>query len=448
LTSESLFVAVTRAVADELSATAWLRAMLQFEVALAEASSELGIIAPESAAAIAHTCGGLERELDPEAIGRRAAEAGTPVEPMLAEVRRRLPDHAAAALHRGATSQDVVDSAAMLVSSRVLPIVIDEVERSMARCADLADHHRRTLMPARTLLQQALPTSFGLKAAGWLTLLGDARSGLEVVAASELVAQFAGAAGTLAASAPHGLELSRRVAARLSLGAPDFPWQANRMRVVRLAAALGASAGAGAKVATDITLMAQTEVGELREAVAPGRGGSSTMPHKRNPIHAVQVRACAFRAYGLAAALAGSLPGEHERAAGLWQAEWQTLTDLLGAAAAAAWHLDQSLDGLEVDERRMFLNLELTGGLLMAERVAMVLSARSGDARAHAGVAAACRQTASDQAPLAETLTRQPEISELLSASELDQALDVTTYLGAGDELIDRALERYRQETE
>ena len=317
---------VAAAVADE----AWLRAMLAAEVALARARGLPEEVADAIAAA----------RIDPAELGRRAAESGNPVVP-LAEALREL---AGPEAHRGATSQDILDTATMLVVRDALVPLREDLGAAAGAAAALAAEHRATPAIGRTLLQQAVPTTFGLKAAGWMGALDAAGARL---AAFRPAAQLGGPAGTLDGLGP---DVLARYAAALGLEEPVLPWHTDRTRIAELAGALGTAAGAAAKVAGDVVLLAQTEVGEVREG-APG--GSSSMPHKRNPVAAVSARACARQAPGLVATLLAAMEQEHERAAGAWHAEWAPLRALLVSTGSAAAWLRDCLEGLEVDPGRM-----------------------------------------------------------------------------------------------
>jgi 3-carboxy-cis,cis-muconate cycloisomerase len=339
------------AVADE----AWLQAMLDVEAALARASAEVGVIAVEHAEAIATAC--RAEWFDVAAIGAEAANVGNPAEPLVRALRARV-GAAAEDVHRGATSQDIVDSAAMLVTRRALEPVLDDLGGTADAAARLASEHRDTVMIGRTLMQQAVPVTFGLKAAGWLVALDESIARLRDV---RLAAQLGGAAGTLAALGDAGPAVLGRFARELGLDEPVVPWHTDRTRIAELAGALGEACGAVAKVAGDIVLLAQTEVGEVREGVE-GRGGSSTMAHKRNPVAAISARAAARQAPGLVATLLASMEQEHERAAGAWHAEWPALRSLLSFAGSAAAWLRDCLENLEVDVERMRANVDDPSG--------------------------------------------------------------------------------------
>ena len=340
------------AVADE----AWLQAMLDVEAALARASAEVGVIAVEHAEAIATAC--RAEWFDVAAIGAEAANVGNPAEPLVRALRVRVGGAAADDVHRGATSQDIVDSAAMLVARRALEPVLGDLGGAADAAARLASEHRDTVMIGRTLMQQAVPVTFGLKAAGWLVALDESTARLRDV---RLAAQLGGAAGTLAALGDAGPAVLGRFARELGLDEPVVPWHTDRTRIAELAGALGEACGAVAKLAGDIVLLAQTEVGEVREGVE-GRGGSSTMAHKRNPVAAISARAAARQAPGLVATLLASMEHEHERAAGAWHAEWPALRSLLSFAGSAAAWLRDCLENLEVDVERMRANVDDPSG--------------------------------------------------------------------------------------
>jgi 3-carboxy-cis,cis-muconate cycloisomerase len=333
---------------EAVSDRAWLQAMLDVEAALARACAEAGVIPGAHAEAIVGAC---RAELfDVAAIGAEAAKVGNPAEPLVRALRAQVGGAAAEDVHRGATSQDVIDSAAMLVTRRALTGIVPELHGVAGAAARLADEHRATPMIGRTLMQQAVPTTFGLKAAGWLMALDTSKRRLSEV---RLPAQLGGAVGDLAALGPDALG---RFARQLGLDEPVLPWHTDRTPIAELAGALGEACGAMAKVAGDVILLAQTEVGEVREGVE-GRGGSSTMAHKRNPVAAISARAAARQAPGLVATLLASMEQEHERAAGAWHAEWPALRALLGfTGSAAAWLFD-CLANLEVDVERMRTNL-------------------------------------------------------------------------------------------
>jgi 3-carboxy-cis,cis-muconate cycloisomerase len=425
------------AAAEAVSEGAMAQAMVDVELALIRALVRAGL-APAAA------LDDLEVSLDPAdlaALGRSAGEHGTPVPALVQAMRERLGDDAAAVLHRGATSQDIVDTALMLVARRALGPVLEDFAAAADRCAELAEIHRDTVQIGRTLLQQAVPLPFGLVAAGWLVDLDAARSELSSLRATGLAVQLGGAVGTLAPLGDRGVEVVADVAAQLSLADPELPWHTNRFRPVRLAAAVGLATGVLAKIARDVTLYAQTEVSE----VAAGDGGSSTMPHKRNPVDAIAVLACAQRIPGLVATLLGAMTQEYQRAAGAWQAESETLLDLLRLAGSAAAAARAMLDGLEVDPLLMRANLELTSGLVMSESVAAALGDVLGRARAQDLLREAAAEAARSDRPLRDVLLELPDITGALDPAALDRALDPARYLGVAGAWIDRALAGHRE---
>ncbi|HTE54781.1 MAG TPA: 3-carboxy-cis,cis-muconate cycloisomerase [Kofleriaceae bacterium] len=422
---------------------AWLQAMLDFEAALARAQARAGLVAGDQAEAIARAC--RAEAFDAAAIGRAAAETGTPVVALVRALRGAVAGPAAEQVHRGATSQDVVDTAAMLVARRALAVIIDDLAAAADAAAGLAARHRDTLMVGRTLLQQALPITFGLAAAGWLSGLDDAVARLDEVRGRRLAVQLGGAAGTLAALGDAGPAVVEHLADLLGLAAPALPWHTVRTRIAELAGALGEAAGAAGKPARDIALLAQTEVGEVREGGGAGRGGSSAMPHKRNPVAAVSASACAARAPGLVGALLASMVQEHQRAAGAWHAEWRPLSDLLESVGAAAVWLRDALDHLEVDPARMRANLDASGGLLLAERVSGALAPALGRAAAHDLVGAACAEAAASGRPLAAVLEARAEVGVHLSPVQIRALLDPAGYLGSAGLFVDRALAAHQE---
>jgi 3-carboxy-cis,cis-muconate cycloisomerase len=323
---------------------AWLAAMLEVEAALARAGAREGVISGDAARRVQEAA--RPEAFDLAELGRAGGEAASPVVPLARLLRERAGEDA----HRGATSQDVLDTAMMLVARRALAVITEDAAAAADAAAALARAHRDTPVSGRTLLQRAVPTSFGLKAANWLIAIEEALALLVAVRETGLAVQLGGPVG-------HGSPaLAADVADELGLVHPVLPWHTNRVRVAGLAAALGVLAGVLAKVARDVTLLAQAEVAEAREggdAAGPDRGSSSAMPHKRNPVAAVSVLACAHRAPGLVATVLAGMPQEHERAAGAWQAEWGTVSELLTLTGSAAAWSRELLEGLEVDPERM-----------------------------------------------------------------------------------------------
>ncbi|RVW05242.1 3-carboxy-cis,cis-muconate cycloisomerase [Rhodococcus xishaensis] len=420
--------------ADELAATlsdgAWVSALLSVEAALTRAASTFGLVSPEHAMTVTAVTSRLAEPggVDIADLGRRSSAGGNPVIPLVRTLRSECEAEGvpASAVHVGATSQDVMDTALMLLARSAGRIVIDDLRAAADAAADLARDHRETPMIARTLGQQALPTTFGALAASWFTGLDAAAVSLEQTVAA-LPVQFGGAAGTLAAVHPHGLAIADALADELGLARQVVPWHTVRIPIATLAAALGVAAGAVSKPATDITLLASTEFGEVAEDTP---GGSSAMPHKQNPVAAITARAAARRVPGLVSTALSSMDHESARATGAWHAEWETVTDLLLLAGGAAHRLSSSVGGLRVDADAMSRNLTLTGGLILAERVTAALSEYTESAH-DIVTAAAASSVPLDQAPA---------ITEHLPPSTLRDLLDPSHYLGHAVDLVDRAL--------
>jgi 3-carboxy-cis,cis-muconate cycloisomerase len=339
--------------AGHLTDASWVQAMLDVEAALARAGAVLDLIPAGAAEEIAGAC--RAERFDIAALGRETARHATPVVGLVAALRDAVPAGARPHVHQAATSQDIVDTALMLIAHRALGPLLDDARGVADAAARLAEDHRDTAMIGRTLLQQALPVTFGLRAAGWLTGVDAARVRLADVRRGELAVQMGGPVGA------RGPALAAEVAARLGLTAPVIPWQPIRVRPAALAAALGTLAGVLAKIARDVTLLAAQELGEVSEGGDPGRGGSSAMAHKRNPVAAVSVLACAKRTPGLVATVLACMEQEHERAAGAWQAEWETHADLLALTGSAAAWARELLEELIVDPARMRANLLAAG---------------------------------------------------------------------------------------
>jgi len=431
---------------EAVSGRAWLRAMLEAEGALAVAQARIGLIPPQAAETIVSCCD--VNRFDPGEIGRRGRAQGNPVPPLvraLTGVVSEGSEDAASHVHKGATSQDIMDTAAMLVCRHALGLILTEIEGIAAACAHLADTYRDTLMPGRTLLQQALPTTFGLKAAGWLVSVLEARGRLLAVRETGLAVQLGGAAGTLASLGPAGTQVLDEFARELGLAEPVVPWHTDRARISEIGGALSLLAGVLGKISQDIILMVQTEIGEVMEPAGEGRGGSSTLPHKRNPILSVTAAASARRVLDLSHTLQAALVGEHERAVGAWHSEWEALSDALALAGGAAAAVREVTEGLEVHPEKMRENLNTTEGLLLAENVTTVAAEYLGRLEAHDLVEEASHRVLEGGKSLREELLSEPRLGEVLSEAEIDAALDPASYLGSAGEFVDRALKLYRE---
>jgi 3-carboxy-cis,cis-muconate cycloisomerase len=426
---------------------AWLRALLDVEAALARALEQAGLAPAGSGAAVTEVA--ATGTFDAAELG--TGLTGNPVPGLARALARQAPPAAREAVHRGATSQDVMDTAAMLLARRAGDVIGEDLRQAADAVAGLAEAHRSTVMVGRTLLQQAVPVTFGLVAAGWLTGLDEARAGLARVRDERLAVQFGGAAGTLASLGSHGPRVASLLAGELGLAAPAMPWHTDRLRVIDLATSLARVTAVLGKIARDITLLAQSEVREVWEGpgrVADGavrRGGSSAMPHKSNPVAAVAVLGCVKQVPGLVATLISVAEQEHQRAAGAWHAEWEPFSALLRLTGSAASWGAELLGGLVVDSQRMAANLAATEGLLLAEHVTGLLAGVLGSVQAHDLVARASERAVSAGLPLRDVLLSVPELADRLaaagvSAEQVEAALEPAGYLGATDVFIDAAL--------
>jgi len=435
----------------DVGETAWLQAMLDTEAALARALERAGLAAEGAGAAV--TAAATAGNFDPGELGRQATLTGNPVPALVSALAGRLPGPAAAAVHQGATSQDIIDTAMMLLARNAADAVLGSLSDASGAAAALAAGHEETIMIGRTLLRQAVPVTFGLVAAGWMTGLDEARRALAAVRHERLAVQFGGAAGTLAPLGTAGLRVAALLAGELGLAEPVLPWHTSRLRITELAAALAGACAAAAKIARDVTLLAQTEVAEVREGAGPDRpgmrrGGSSAMPHKRNPVAAIAVLGCTRQAPGLLATLTASAEQEHQRAAGAWHAEWQPLTRLLQLTGSAAAWCAELLASLEVDAAAMRANLDGAGGLPLAEHVTTVLAPRLGRLAAHDLVAGAAARSGRTGRPFRDELVSAITGSgAATSPDEIDAALDPSGYLGAAGQFVRRALAAH-QDTE
>lgn len=460
--------------AAEVTDEAWLQAMLDAEVALARAQYAVGLTPAAAVRAIASVA--RADRLDLVALAHAARAAANPVVALVTAFTEVVAAEDAAAaeyVHRGSTSQDILDSAAMLVARRVLGLIAADLERTGAALATLAETHRHTVLAGRTLAQHAVPTTFGLKAAGWLQLVGDALVRVRAVA-SALPAQLGGAAGTLAAYREYalldrgdrgdrgedgrggdegrepvggegGVELLRPFAEALGLAEPVLPWHTVRTPVAEVGAVLQLVTGALGKFALDVQTLSRTEIGEVSEPAAAGRGASSAMPQKRNPALATLIVSAARQVPAHALVLAQCLLAEDERPAGAWHAEWQPLREALRLAGGASHTAVELAEGLVVHPERMLANLELTGGALVTERLTVVLAPAFGKVRAKKLLTAASAEAADTGRPLAEVLAQHPELSALFTPARLSELLDPAHYTGAADALVDRALGRFAE---
>jgi 3-carboxy-cis,cis-muconate cycloisomerase len=425
-------------VGTQLSDRARLQAMLDVEVALAEVEAELGVIPPQAVAAI-RTAAHVDR-FDVVAIADAAAHDGNLAIPLVRSLTKAvetLDRDAARYVHWGATSQDIIDTGLVMQLQRAMPPVLRHLDRAAAAAAAHARRHVDTPMSGRTWLQQSTPITFGVKAAGWVDALSRQREGLAGALEHVRVVQFGGASGTLASLGEHGLAVADRLASRLGLRTPAMPWHAYRDRLASFAATLGVTCGTLGKIGRDVSLLAQTEVGEAHEGRS---GGSSAMPHKQNPVGASVAIAAAVRAPGLVATMLAAMPQEHERGLGGWQAEWATLPELVLLTAGASRVIATLIEALEVDTTRMRRNLELTDGLIASESVAMALAAYVGRGDAHGMVERAVRRARSGECTLVEALATDPAVTQYLTRTDIERHLSSEHYVHAARTLVERVV--------
>jgi 3-carboxy-cis,cis-muconate cycloisomerase len=430
--------AAMRAICDDV---AYLQRMLDFEAALARAEAATGVIPASVAGPIANAC--KAQAFDLAALAEAATRSGVLTIPLVKALTANVAKtntEAARYVHWGATSQDVVDTATMLTLRAAIDALLADTDRAIAGFAKLARAHRETPMVARTWLQHALPMPFGLKLAEYAAALHRSRLRLKRLRSDGLALQFGGAAGTLAALGDKGFAVSERLAQQLDLPLPDAPWHTHRDRIAEAASVLAILAGTCGKVARDVSLMMQTDVAEAFEPSGEGRGGSSTMPHKRNPVASATALAAATMAPNLAATIFASQVQDHERSAGSWHAEWPTLPTLLLVTSGALAAIVDIAEGLEVDAARMRVNLDASHGLIMAEAVTMALAEKIGKSEAHHLVEAASKKAVSEKKELRDVLAKDAKVTAHLGANALTKLFEPMAYQGASQALIDRLL--------
>jgi 3-carboxy-cis,cis-muconate cycloisomerase len=438
LLAPMLSSAAMRAICDD---AATLQNMLDFEAALARAEAAARVIPQSAAGPIAMACKAESFEL--AALAEAATRSGNLAIPLVKALTAHIAKtdaDAARYVHWGATSQDVIDTATMLTLRAGIDALLGDIDRAIAGFAKLARQHRNTAMVARTWLQHALPMPFGLKLAEYAANLHRSRTRLQRLRSETLALQFGGAAGTLAALGDKGMAIAERLAEELDLPLPEAPWHTHRDRIAEAAAALAILAGSCGKIARDIQLMMQTDVAEAFEPSGEGRGGSSTMPHKRNPVAAASALAAATMAPGLAATIFAAQVQDHERSAGPWHAEWPTLPTLLLVTSGGLAAIVDIAEGLQVDTARMRQNLDTTDGLIMAEAVTMRLAEKIGKSDAHHLVEAASKKAVKDKTHLRDVVMADSKITAQLGADEIAKLFEPMAYQGASQALIDRLL--------
>jgi 3-carboxy-cis,cis-muconate cycloisomerase len=430
--------AAMRAVCDDATT---IQHMLDFEAALARAEAATGVIPTSAVEPIAKAC--LAESFDIAALAEAATRSGNLAIPLVKALTANVAKadvEAARYVHWGATSQDVIDTAAMLSLRAGIDALLVDLDRAIAGFAALARKHRNTAVVARTWLQHALPMPFGLKLAEYAAALHRSKLRLKRLPNETLALQFGGAAGTLAALGDKGLAVSEALARELKLPLPEAPWHTHRDRIAEAASVFAIITGSCGKIARDVSLMMQTDVGEAFEPAGAGRGGSSTMPHKRNPVAAASALGAATMAPNLAATIFAAQVQDHERSAGPWHAEWPTLPALMLVTSGALAAIVDLAEGLEVDAARMGANLNTTHGLIMAEAVTFALAEKLGKADAHHLIEAASKKAIADQKHLRDVLTNESKVTAHLDAKQIAALFDPMAYQGVSQVLIDRLL--------
>lgn len=429
---------------EAFSARACVQGMLDFEAALARAEVRTGVV-PQEAAAIGGYC--KAEKIDLDKLAAAAGGGGNLAIPLVKQLTALVAagnKEASKYVHWGATSQDAIDTGLVLQLRLALNLIDADLAQLAAALAALAEKHRDTPMVGRTWMQHALPITFGWKVAGWLDGILRHRARIAAVRQRVLVLQFGGAAGTLASLGPYGLAVSEALAEELQLALPDMPWHTQRDRIVEVASVLGMLAGSLGKIARDLSLSMQTDVGELAEPAAEGKGGSSTMPHKRNPVGAAIALTAAVRVPPLVSTMFAGMVQEHERALGGWQAEWSTLPEIFQLTAGALRQMAQVVAGLEVNAAQMRANLDTTQGLIMAEAVTLALGAKIGRMAAHQLVEKACHRALQAKTHLRDELQNDAAVTAELSRDDIARLVDPATYLGQAAAFVERVLQSHR----
>jgi len=419
-----------------------VKAILDFEAALARAQARAGMISPEAAKTIEAAC--RVELFDLSNLAQAVPSAGNLAIPLVkqlnAHVARISPD-ASRYVHYGATSQDALDTGLVLQLRAAFAAIENDLDAITTTLAELTEAHRKTLLVARTWLQHALPTTFGYITAGWLDAFLRHRKHLKSQLKNSLALQFGGAAGTLAALGDRGAQVAKLLAEELALPLPRIPWHSQRERIADAAAALGLLSGTMSKIARDLSLHMQTEVGELSEPPSTGRGGSSTMPHKQNPVACAAILASTIRVPALVCTVLGGLSGEYQRSLGAWQSEWEVIPEITRLTAGATHQLAFLLPKLVVNSEKMRANLDVTHGLIYAEAISLALGEKLNRASAHRLVESACRRAQSEKRHLREILSEENEVTAILNRENIASLFEPANYLGSADKFIDVVLE-------
>lgn len=425
-----------------------LQGMLDFEAALALACAKCGVIPESVITVISSQC--QADKLDPQALAQAAAGAGNLAIPLVKQLTanvKRQDEQAARYVHWGATSQDVIDTGLVLQLREAFLVSEVLIEQLIRALTEQIQHHQHSVMAGRTWMQHALPITFGLKLAGTLDALLRWQQRLREIKPRVLVLQFGGAAGTLASLNKQGITVAQALANALDLHQADTPWHSQRDRLLETAAWFAGVAGTLGKFASDFSLLMQTEVAEVGEPIAEGRGGSSTMPHKRNPVSCAAILTANTRIPGLMATMYASQNQQHERALGGWQAEWEVLPQLITLAGGVMQTSLELLNGMQVNTAKMRANLDITHGLIMAESVTLALAEFMGKQPAHHLVEQLCHRALDENQPLAALLAENPQVTPYLSLTQIEHLLDPQHAIGSNDAFIRQVLARAAQQT-
>ena len=423
-----------------------IQAMLDFEAALARALAQRGMLAAAAAVAIESKCNA--KLFSMELLSQEAALAGNLAIPMVKQLTSlvtKADEKAGGFVHLGATSQDAMDTGTVLQLRDALDLTDQALAKLCHLLARICETHKSTLMAGRTWLQQGPPVTLGLKASGWLSAIERHRERMREIRKRVLVLQFGGAVGTLAALGTPGPGVAAALAGELKLTLPNLPWHTQRDRFAEVATTMGLLVGSLGKIARDLSLMGQTEVDEVAEPATPGRGGSSSMPHKRNPVGSAVVLAASIRVPALVSVMLTSMVQEHERGLGGWHAEWETLPEICTLTAGALAHLTTVLNGLEINQPKMKANLALTHGLIMAEAVAVALAEKIGRMPAHKIVEKASKRSAENSQPFEKVLMEDTEVRQHLSAEDIKRLLEPKNYTGSAEVLVNQVLAERKQ---
>ena len=420
--------------------------MLDFEAALARAEASCGVIPSSAAEAIASKCNA--RLIDVSGLAAATALSLNPAIPLVKQLTALVEKEnhdAAQFVHWGAASQDANDTGLVLQMRQAFDLLQAGLNALCESLADLAQKYRSAPMAGRTLMQHASPTTFGMKVAGWFDAMSRHRARLAETRRRVLVLQFGGAVGTLAALREKGMKVAEALAKEIDLALPAIPWHTQRDRMAEVATTLGLCTGSIGKIARDISLHSQTEIGEISEPSAEGRGGSSAMPQKRNPVSAGIILAAATRVPGLVSTMLSAMVQEDERGLGNWQAEWETLPEIFRLTAGALHQLLTIVPHLEIDTKRMRQNLDATRGLIFAEAITITMAAHIGKPASLKLIEAASREVRESGKHLREVLASNSSVKKHLSVAELNRLFEPENYFGQAETFVDRVVEGSRK---